>query len=131
MRQTGPTAAVRAAVLDRAADGRGHPRCERCGARPVEQIHHRRPRRLGGSRRPEVNQPANLLAVCSTCHNEIESNRAEAHRRGQLLSAHATPATLPVHYRGRLVRLSDDSHVIPVEDDSDDHTRTAPDDRRA
>ncbi len=118
---TGPTAQVRATVLTRAADAHGHPRCECCGAGRAEQIHHRRARQSGGTRRAASNLAANLLALCAGCHRDIESRRAVAYARGHLLHHTDAPAETPVRYRGWLVCLGDDGAVTTVEELSDDH----------
>lgn len=70
--------AVARAVLDRAA---GH--CERCGVAGPTQLHHRRPRGMGGTRRPDTVH--NLAALCRGCHEEVESRRAQALADGWLL----------------------------------------------
>lgn len=96
-RSTGPSSAVVDAVLDRAQHS-----CEVCTCglgerRGVDyQIHHRRPRQMGGTRRPGTNYPANLLALCPTCHEQIESHRAVAYSMGWLLPQNADPAVVAV-----------------------------------
>lgn len=70
-------------------------RCERCGCSTKwggSQVHHRLPRRAGGTSRVEVNSPANLLNLCRECHTHIESNRTEAYVNGWLLHEAALPA---------------------------------------
>jgi hypothetical protein len=109
-RDTGPTRAQRAVVLNR-ADGC----CEICGrevmlvggrvVRPYS-IHHRRPRGMGGTSRPEINSPANLLLLCGDattpggCHTRVEANRSLAYENGWLVRASADPATVPVLLEG-------------------------------
>lgn len=98
-RDTGPSKTTRDIVWARAGG-----RCELCGealAGPVGfSVHHRLPRRMGGSRRPELNTPANLLVVCGSgttgCHGRIESLREQAHTEGLLLHDGQDPATVPV-----------------------------------
>lgn len=99
-RDTGPTKTTRELVWARAGG-----RCELCGGSLAGvvgfSIHHRLPRRMGGTRRPEVNTPANLLLVCGSatspdgCHQRIESNRTQAYTDGLLLHEGADPATVP------------------------------------
>ena len=83
---TGPDLATRQAVIDRA--GR---KCERCG-QPGEQIHHRKPRGMGGTSDPAINAFPNLVLVCVTCHDEIERNRQMAYESGWLVHRWQDPA---------------------------------------
>lgn len=73
-------------------------------------IHHRRPRRLGGSRALDIHDPANLLAVCGVgalggCHAHIESHRTEAYENGWLLASGADPVTRACTVRGGSIVL--------------------------
>lgn len=97
---TGPTHGQRVQVAQRDAG-----RCVRCG-RPGTNVHHRRPRGMGGrADRAEANRPSLLLTVCGSgtdgCHGWIESNRAEALAAGLLLPTNgdADPRTVPVRSR--------------------------------
>lgn len=75
---------------------------------------------MGGSRRPELNTPANLILVCGSgttgCHGRIESNRTRAYEDGLLLRADQTPTDVPTMLADpnhpsqwpRLVWLTDD-----------------------
>lgn len=83
--------------------GRGVDCCERCGVhapRGQGNLHHRRPRGMGGTRNPELNQPANLLWLCGSgttgCHGDIESNRAAALAAGWLVPRYKRPTEIPV-----------------------------------
>lgn len=73
-------------------------------------IHHRRPRRMGGSRRRDTNLASNLLVLCRGCHERLESNRLEALAHGWLLPADAVPAEQPVMLAAgsRVMYLRDD-----------------------
>jgi hypothetical protein len=93
------------------------------GAVLDHSVHHRRNRGSGGSRRPEINSPSNLLLVCGSattlCHGRITSNanRVEALTAGWVVSLNAkhTPAEVPVqHALHGLVYLADDGSVEPV-----------------
>ena len=69
---------------------------ERCAAwlaNTPADIHHRRPRRMGGTSNPEIHQPANLVVVCRTCHRWIEENRQLALRARLAPSPNTTPAS--------------------------------------
>lgn len=97
---TGPARDVVDAVLERGAHS-----CEICsaGLGPVRgvdyQIHHRRPRAMGGTDRPETNWPSNLLLLCPADHEAIESRRAEATEAGWLVPQTSDPAQIPVLIR--------------------------------
>lgn len=75
----------------------------------VEVLHHRRPRAIGGTRRPDANTASNALGLCDACHRWVESNRAEAMDKGFLVSQWASPGEVVVSYRSlSRIRLTDD-----------------------
>jgi 5-methylcytosine-specific restriction protein A len=115
-RLTGFSPLVRKVIVERATDFEGTIRCERCGEGygDVAQIHHRLPRRAGGSRRPEVSLAANGLLLDTMCHLWIESYRAESYENGWLLKSGQTPTRVSVLRRGEWVQLLDSGDVIPV-----------------
>ncbi|WP_372497550.1 HNH endonuclease [Tomitella gaofuii] len=86
-------------------------RCERCGMAEACQVHHRKPRRMGGTRDPRINAPSNLLHLCYYCHSDVESKRALAIDQGHVLSSWHIPVETECQYRGRWVRLTDDGNV--------------------
>lgn len=113
-RYTGPSAGVKDDLLTRSGG-----RCE-VGGCPLGvgySRHHRLPRRMGGSKRADINELANLLLICGAatspdgCHHRIESNREWAYLNGYLLPADANPDQVPVVYRGSLVLLSNDGTI--------------------
>lgn len=124
-RDTGPDQATRSLVLDRSMGF-----CEMCGKQlyAVPQgwiaphaIHHRQPRKMGGTSRPEINSPANLLLVCdgrpNSCHPWIEANRAAAYEFGLLVRATGDPAKVPVVLEGGdQYLLTDDGRCVFVEE---------------
>lgn len=87
--------ATRHTVVSRAGQS-----CEIC-YQPlhVMSLHHRRPRQMGGTRQPWVDEPPNLLAICGTgttgCHGLIESYRERAYEHGWLLRHGWTPDQTP------------------------------------
>lgn len=81
--------------------------CERCGGDIGWEIHHRRPRGMGGTNRPGTNQPSAGLLLCGGCHRRIESHREEAYEHGWLVKQTDNPADVPVLYRGTRVYLDD------------------------
>lgn len=104
------TVITRRTVLER--DGYA---CVRCGTYVGPfgdySIHHRRPRGMGGSKRPDTNQPANLVTLCGSgvtgCHGWAESNRDEARALGLLLWQSQTPSAEPVRTHRGLLLLDD------------------------
>lgn len=98
---SGPSPAVRATVLTRA----GY-RCELCQTLVSREfsVHHRRPRRMGGTRRADANAPHNLLLLCGSgttgCHGWVESHRTSGYDDGIILYDRDDPADYP--YRDRL-----------------------------
>lgn len=104
--RTGPTPKHR-----RLVQARAQMRCETCAADlrwTPAHVHHRRPRKIGGTTRPDANQPANLLLVCARCHAAIESNRSVAYDAGWLVREPADPADVPVRLAVGVRYLTDD-----------------------
>lgn len=108
-RDTGPNKAVRELV--RIRDGGS----VASGGQDGLQIHHRRPRGAGGSRRADTNQPQNLILLSAVDHAWVEANREEAFELGWLVSQWDDPAEVPVHhYRYGVVYLNADGSVSNV-----------------
>lgn len=102
--RTGPTSAHR-----RAVQARSRMRCERCAADlrwTPAHLHHRQPRKIGGTSRPE--RLSNLLLLCSWCHDDVEHDRAAAYAAGWLVREPTDPATVPVTLAAATVYLDDD-----------------------
>ena len=81
----------------------------------ASQIHHRRPRGMGGSRSPATGGAANACAACTPCHNHIEQNRVQARDKGWIVRQSADPAQVPVYRYGRWVLLDDEGGITPSE----------------
>ncbi len=92
---TGFSKQVRDRILDRAQG-----QCEICWFAPAAQVHHRRARGMGSTRRPESNMPANGLALCLVCHLMVESNRELALENGWLVRQEHDPAGVAVMRHG-------------------------------
>lgn len=95
---SGPSRRTRDLVLRRS---RG--RCERCSILvDTWHVHHRKPRRMGGrGRNSDINAPANLMILCTSCHSHIESQRDDAIAWGYLIRETDDPAKVPVLVGGR------------------------------
>lgn len=116
MKQTGFPLSVRCTIIERAQG-----LCERCGeAKRGMQVHHRRPRGMGGSRREDTNRAANGLYLDAECHSYVESHRSVALSQGWLIPQSVEPWRVPVKWRGRWVRLCDDGSVVPVPQQQED-----------
>jgi 5-methylcytosine-specific restriction enzyme A len=71
--------------------------CELCGMPCTDgQIHHRKPRRAGGSIDPRVSDASNGVYIHASCHGKVESNRHWAIQRGWLLFAAEYPEEVPI-----------------------------------
>ena len=113
-RRTGPDDLTRELVRLRF-----HGRCCRCG-HDGATIQHRIPRALGGTSRPEINFPSNLLWVCGSgttgCHGHMESQRTEAYAKGWLVRHGQDPATVPVElWDGRRVLVDDEGEFLELD----------------
>lgn len=82
-------------------------RCERLTTWIGGQVHHRLPRRMGGSTRPGINEPANLVLLCAACHAHVESHREDAYTAGWLLHDRDDPRLVPVELARGLTWLDD------------------------
>jgi 5-methylcytosine-specific restriction enzyme A len=106
-RSTGPAEEVVDLVYERAQHS-----CEIDGAplgdrRGVDHhIHHRRPRRMGGSQLPDTNAPQNLLLLCPPCHELVESERTAAYAGGWLVRQNDDPLTVSVLVLAKPVHLT-------------------------
>lgn len=90
-------------------------RCEVLGERTSDlQLHHRRPRQAGGSRRPDTNVASNALLLCLMCHTRIESYRSKAYDEGHLVRSGRSPIATPVLYRGEWRLLDDEGNTYRI-----------------
>lgn len=106
-RYTGASPRVKAIVAQRS-----HGQCEKCGKVAASQLHHRRPRGMGGTRRASTNEASALLALCEPCHRFIETAARDLSRsNGWLVRQNSDPLIMPVLYRGRRAWLDDDGYV--------------------
>jgi 5-methylcytosine-specific restriction protein A len=105
--------ATRAALpaARRVVQARSGMRCEKCATSTKYiggQVHHRLPRGMGGTSEVAINSPSNLLNLCLTCHQWIESIRDEAYLYGWLVRQADNPAEVPVQtFEGWFLLLDD------------------------
>jgi 5-methylcytosine-specific restriction enzyme A len=108
-RATGPAAEVVDLVLERAQYS-----CELDGAQIGDRrgvdyhVHHRRPRRMGGSQLPDTNAPQNLLVLCPDDHEMVESERTAAYAGGWLVRQGDDPLLVSVLVLAKPVHLTAD-----------------------
>ena len=106
-------------VVKKLVDERDGTTCQACGAHcpVVFSRQHRIARGAGGSKRPEVNGPANRVRLCGSattpgsCHLACETRDPDMARRGYVLTTHRdlNPAFAPLQlHTGRWVYLLDD-----------------------
>ncbi len=73
--------------------------CEICGTSRNLEVHHIEPRRMGGSRRPEIESPANKAILCRRCHTEITEQRWRLERSERQLLVTDVPTDAVVARR--------------------------------
>jgi 5-methylcytosine-specific restriction protein A len=91
--------------------------------RVASEIHHRCGRGMGGTKRPDINQPFALLHLCRGCHHAVTDtagNRAEYEDAGWIVPRGAEEIMIErlkekVLYRGRWVLLTNDGGIVPIE----------------
>lgn len=114
-RKTGPTKQQAETVIERSEGVCEYPGCVAPGA----QLHHRRPRGIGGTRDPLINSPANIVNICYPHHALVEQFRVASQERGFLISrlSALTADQVPLLYRdGRWVLLHDDGGIEQLSD---------------
>ncbi len=98
---------------------RSKEKCEICGSIALYyQIHHRRPRGMGGSKDKVVGTAANGIWVHPHCHVQIESQRDDAREKGWLVPQSLNPAEVPFKkYNGWVMLHEDGTYtMIPSPD---------------
>lgn len=71
-------------------------KCVRCAC-PATDCHHRKPRKMGGTRNNNtVYGYANLISLCRTCHIWVHTHPAGSYQTGFLVRENENPETVPV-----------------------------------
>jgi len=96
---------------------RAHGACEVCGFRIgySAQIHHRKPRGMGGTKSEASGSISNGLYVHAKCHTVIESNREKAMSDGFLMYQNDEPENVPVKLWYGWHYLNGDGTVTPYQ----------------
>jgi 5-methylcytosine-specific restriction enzyme A len=110
-RDTGPGRDVKSLIRTRAKR-----RCEACGrSKGRMDVHHRRPRGMGGTVDPAANLPSNLVLL--DCHRWIESHRTVSLDLGWLVRQGHDPALVALTlWSDREVLLADDGRYVEYQD---------------
>lgn len=90
--------------------GRAFGRCERCGkATLCGEVHHRRPKGLGGSKLPDRHDVSNLVYLCTPDHRWAHGNPRAAAAVGYLVprSSGTHPLQVPITDLAGQVRYLD------------------------
>lgn len=100
---------------------RAHGSCEVCGFTIgySAQIHHRKPRGMGGSRSEQSGSVSNGLFIHPKCHAQIESDRNKAMSMGFLIYQGDDPAKVPVRLWYGWHYLNNDGSVTPYQKEVD------------
>jgi len=94
---------------------RSQGKCEMCGSKVLQyQIHHRRPRGMGGSKVSVVGSAANGVLLHPKCHTHIELNRNEARDNGWLVQQSFDPTVVPFKRFNGWVTFSEDGTYMLV-----------------
>lgn len=95
--------------------------CEVCGMtlRIYAQIHHRKPRGMGGTKRADSGSAANGLYIHQKCHETIERNRTTGYRKGWLVHQGDDPVQVPVQLWYGWHLLNEDGSVQKYRQGSD------------
>lgn len=115
-RDTGPSAAVVAMV-----QARDEQQCFCCGGSCWGRrgwdwsVQHRRARGQGGTRRPDTNEPQNLILLCGSatspggCHLRVEQRHPDDAGAGWAIKQSENPLHVPVlHWQNGLIFLTAD-----------------------
>lgn len=90
--------------------------CERCGAEPASNYHHRRARGMGGTLR-NIHTPDWLLHLCGSgtegCHGYIETHPEISYEKGWKMRQYQLPSTSPVQTFYGIVILHRDGSAEP------------------
>lgn len=93
------------------AAARDNDKCMRC-AGPAVDVHHRKPRGMGGTSDPARNTGlANLVCLCRPCHDYVHANPAWAYEAGWLVHGWNDPYDIGICQDGRMLFLDDDGGV--------------------
>jgi 5-methylcytosine-specific restriction protein A len=127
---TGFSADVRQTILAR-SEGYCEVMAPGCDLTATD-IHHRRPRGMGGTKRSESNLASNSLNCCRKCHLRCEAMRNWARENGFVIWQSDDPAKTPVFWRSRFsgsrkvfVLLNDAGNILEVGSDGNMEASTA------
>jgi 5-methylcytosine-specific restriction protein A len=82
-------------------------KCLRCLGEACD-VHHRKPKGMGGADADTEFGPANLVSLCRECHSFCHLNPALAYESGFLVHSGEDPAAIPL-------RVGSYSHLIKLD----------------
>lgn len=116
------TTKTRDLVLERA-----HHKCEICGSSVSNpNLHHRKPRGMGGTKNPDSRSPANALYLHFQCHAWVESNREKSYDLGYLVKQQEQSDKKPVLTYLGWVLLHHDGTTTTLEEAWDSEGKPVP-----
>lgn len=81
--------------------------CWKCGGRGSSlDVHHRKPKQMGGADSLTTYGLANLVSLCRGCHSRVHANPAESEGLGFILGQISDPAKIPFLARGESIVLT-------------------------
>lgn len=101
-RRTGPTTLSVDTLM-----GRSGGLCEVCGGEGSD-VHHRKPRKAGGTRDVSINALSNLTLLCRRDHARVESERSLSYENGWLVHSWDESGLVPFLRLGRFVLFDDE-----------------------
>lgn len=79
-------------------------------------VHHRKPKQMGGAGTATEFGLANLVSLCRDCHSWVHANPSEAMLTGLLLSQSSTPEREPITVAGRTRWLTSTGRITTTQE---------------
>jgi len=90
--------------------------CELCGSAVNNpNLHHRKPRGMGGTKNPASCSPSNAMFLHFQCHEWVESNRTKSYEMGYLVRQTEESNKKPVLHHSGWVLLNNDGSITTLD----------------